>query len=58
MGLQTQSFQKIFNAFCKHLGVTRSQVKFQFDGEDLSENATPEDEDMETDDIIDTVIKK
>jgi hypothetical protein len=34
-----------------------SQVKFQFDGMFLNPNQTPEDLDMEDDDLIDTVLK-
>lgn len=55
---KTTSFKVVFDAFCKKTGLKRSQVKFQFDGEELNEDGTPEDEDMESDDIIDTLIKK
>lgn len=51
-------FQKLFDGYCKKLGIQPNTIKFVFDGETLDLDSTPEDEDMEDGDIIDVHTKK
>lgn len=53
---RTDTFQKLFDGFCSHTNLDPKTVKFIFDGEDLDLSSTPEDEDLEDDDLIDVKI--
>ena len=37
--------------------MSNNNVKFVFDGDVLNRNSTPEDHDMENDDLIDAIVK-
>lgn len=55
----TDSFQKLIHLVCNHNGGVDSQeCKFTFEGMALNPNSTPEDEDLEGDEMIDVSIDK
>eukprot|EP01087_Luapelamoeba_hula_P016877 TRINITY_DN5238_c0_g2_i1.p1 TRINITY_DN5238_c0_g2~~TRINITY_DN5238_c0_g2_i1.p1 ORF type:complete len:446 (-),score=90.72 TRINITY_DN5238_c0_g2_i1:58-1320(-) len=54
---KTDSFEKVVNAYSKKMGVAPSQVTLIFDGLPLPLKSTPEDHDMEDEDLIDARIK-
>ncbi len=46
-------FRKLQEAFCEKRGLSVASTKFLFDGLQLLPTQTPEDQDMEDEDIID-----
>jgi hypothetical protein len=55
--LPNEKFQKLMDWVCIHkYGVTKSDCKFIFDGAPLNPNYTPDDEDLEGDEVIDVKI--
>ncbi|KAJ9435502.1 Ubiquitin-like protein pmt3/smt3 [Diplonema papillatum] len=50
--------KKLMDAYCKKQGVSRSAVRFLFDGSPLDDSKTPDDLDMEDDDVIDAMIEQ
>jgi len=55
---RTDPMQKLFQAFCKKLELGNNRiVKFKFDGLEISGDKTPEDLEMEDDDLIDAIVK-
>lgn len=44
-------------AYCEYRKLPRSRIKFLFDGEDLKGGETPEQLDMEHEDVIDVRVK-
>jgi len=55
---KNEKFDKIFNGYCTKKSLEKAMIKFIFDGSTVSPNTTPQELDMETDDIIDVAIKK
>lgn len=53
---KTDTFQKLFDGFCKHTNLDPKTVSFIFDGDELDLTLTPEDEDLDDDDLIDVKI--
>eukprot|EP01114_Cavostelium_apophysatum_P013984 TRINITY_DN3502_c0_g1_i1.p1 TRINITY_DN3502_c0_g1~~TRINITY_DN3502_c0_g1_i1.p1 ORF type:complete len:376 (-),score=106.15 TRINITY_DN3502_c0_g1_i1:47-1174(-) len=54
---KTEKLSKVFQAYCRAQNVAENQIKFMFDGAVLNPNSTPEDLDMEDDDLIDAIFK-
>jgi len=54
----TEPFRKLFDKYCTHLKVSKTSVKFVFDGDELDLDETPETLDVEDDDIIDVEPRK
>mmetsp|Transcript_8389 Transcript_8389/g.11999 ORF Transcript_8389/g.11999 Transcript_8389/m.11999 type:complete len:420 (-) Transcript_8389:232-1491(-) len=52
----TERFQKIMDEFCGKNGVTLSDCKFTFDGDVLRPMNTPQQEDLEGDEIVDVMV--
>ena len=50
---QTDTLSKVMTAFAAVLEVPVSQLQFTFDGDPVSPDKTPNDLDMDNDDIID-----
>lgn len=50
------ALDKLMDAYCKKQGVSRSAVRFLFDGSPLDGGKTPDDFDMDQDDVIDAMI--
>lgn len=55
---KSEPLRKLFEGFCKERGVNLVTMKFMFDGEILDGESTPEDHDMDDDDLIDAIVKK
>jgi small ubiquitin-related modifier len=45
-------------AFCARKGLDEKTVRFVFDGQRLSEQSTPAEMDMQSDDVIDVVVEQ
>ena len=52
------ALKKLMDAYCKKQGVNRQSVRFLFDGAPLDESKTPDDLEMENDDVIDAMIEQ
>ena len=50
--------KKLMDAYCKKQGVSRPSVRFLFDGAPLNEVKTPDDLDIENEDVIDAMIEQ
>lgn len=50
--------KKLMDAYCKKQGVARHSVRFLYDGAHLDENKTPDDLEMEDDDVIDAMVEQ
>ncbi len=50
--------KKLMDAYCKKQGVQRSSVRFLFDGHQVDESKTPDELEMEDDDVIDAMIEQ
>ncbi|ESL08396.1 small ubiquitin protein [Trypanosoma rangeli SC58] len=50
--------KKLFDAYCKKQGISRSSVRFLFDGSPIDESKTPQDLGMEDDDVIDAMVEQ
>lgn len=50
---QSDPLQKAMNAFAEELSVPIAKLKFVFDGEQVEPSNTPQDLDMESDDVMD-----
>mmetsp|Transcript_27288 Transcript_27288/g.76187 ORF Transcript_27288/g.76187 Transcript_27288/m.76187 type:complete len:98 (+) Transcript_27288:93-386(+) len=48
--------QKLINSYCQRQGLRESDLKFLYDGERIHGNQTPQDLDMEDNDIIDAML--
>lgn len=55
--LKTDQLEKLMTAYCEYRKLPRSRIKFLFDGEDLKGGETPEQLDMEHEDVIDVQVK-
>lgn len=55
--LKTDPLEKLMTAYCEYRKLPRSRIKFLFDGEDLKGGETPEQLDMEHEDVIDVRVK-
>lgn len=55
--LKTDQLEKLMTAYCEYRKLPRSRIKFFFDGEDLKGGETPEQLDMEHEDVIDVQVK-
>ncbi len=49
---------KIFQAFSNKTNLNLKTLKFSFDGLGIEDSATPEDLELEDEDLIDVVVKK
>jgi len=54
---KTDSFQKLFVGFCSKSSLDLNTVKFMFDGIAINSQSTPNDLEMEDDDLIDAAVK-
>eukprot|EP00759_Apiculatamorpha_spiralis_P053853 PhF_6_TR6484/c0_g1_i1/m.9678/K12160/SUMO, SMT3; small ubiquitin-related modifier len=54
---QTQ-LKKLMEAYCKKQGISRTSVRFLYDGNPIEEEKTPEELGMEDDDVIDAMIEQ
>lgn len=54
---QTDPLEKLMVAYCEFRKLPRSRLKFSFDGDELKGGETPEQLDMENEDVIDVRIK-
>ena len=50
--------KKLMDAYCKKQGIQRSQVRFLYDGATINEEKTPDDLEMEDDDVIDAMVEQ
>ncbi|KAH9584164.1 Rad60/SUMO-like domain [Trypanosoma melophagium] len=50
--------KKLIDAYCKKQGISRSSVRFLFDGSPIDESKTPKDLGMEDDDVIDAMVEQ
>ncbi|KEG12684.1 small ubiquitin protein [Trypanosoma grayi] len=50
--------KKLIDAYCKKQGISRSSVRFLFDGSPIDESKTPADLGMEDDDVIDAMVEQ
>ena len=55
---RSTQLKKLMDAYCKKQGISRSSVRFLFDGAQLDENKTPDDVKMEDDDVIDAMVEQ
>eukprot|EP01133_Synstelium_polycarpum_P012353 gene12353-14487_t len=55
---KTDAFEKLVSGLGKKVTLPPGKVIFKFDGQTLNQQSTPEDEDMEDDDLIDANIPK
>lgn len=53
---QTDRLEKLMAAYCEFRNLPRSRLKFLFDGDELKGGETPEQLDMENEDVIDVRI--
>ena len=54
---QTDPLDKLMAAYCEFRKLPRSRLKFFFDGDELKGSETPEQLDMENEDVIDVRVK-
>jgi len=54
---KSSPFEKLYLFYCKKKGFQPDKVKFIFDGLPLNMRSTPDEEDMEDDDIIDVKVE-
>jgi len=54
---KTDPLEKLMAAYCEFRKLPRSRLKFSFDGDELKGGETPEQLDMENEDVIDVRIK-
>lgn len=52
----TMPLRKLFQAFCRQQGVSRSECIFYFDGDRLTDDWTAEHSGLESGDVIDCVV--
>jgi hypothetical protein len=50
--------RKLMDAYCKKQGIARTSVRFLYDGAPIDENKTPDDLEMEDDDVIDAMVEQ
>jgi small ubiquitin-related modifier len=50
--------KKLMEAYCKKQGIARGSVRFLYDGNPVDENKTPDDLDMDDDDVIDAMVEQ
>ncbi|XP_078393738.1 NFATC2-interacting protein-like, partial [Cetorhinus maximus] len=50
---KAESMKRLMDDYKKRMGLPRCQMTFHFDGTELSESSTPQENDMESDDVID-----
>mmetsp|Transcript_39707 Transcript_39707/g.61977 ORF Transcript_39707/g.61977 Transcript_39707/m.61977 type:complete len:105 (+) Transcript_39707:57-371(+) len=50
------NLKKLMDAYCSRQSLQADQIRFLFDGQRLRENQTPEELDMDDDDVIDAML--
>ncbi len=50
------ALKRLMEAYCQRQSLQMDQIRFLFDGTRLRENHTPEELDMEDDDVIDAML--
>jgi Ubiquitin-2 like Rad60 SUMO-like len=55
--LPSDPFSKLAAAFCRKNALAEADVELHFDGEALAGRSTPEDVDMDDEDVVDAVVK-
>ena len=50
--------KKLMDAYCKKNGQSRAQVRFLYDGKPLDDEKTPDDYEMDDDDVIDAMAEQ
>ena len=55
---RTTLMKKLMDAYCKKNGTTRQQVRFLYDGKPLEDEKTPDDYEMDDDDVIDAMVEQ
>ncbi|KCV71472.1 hypothetical protein H696_02418 [Fonticula alba] len=53
---RTMPLRKVIDAYCERMGIQKSGFRFCFDGERIHEDQTPEELDMQDDDIIEVML--
>ena len=54
--LQKETFDQLYTSFCELHGLPRTAVKLSLDGEALSLTATPDEEDLDSGDLIEAKV--
>lgn len=55
---KTTALRKLMDAYCKKQGIARNSVRFLYDGSPIDESKTPDDLEMEDDDVIDAMVEQ
>uniref|UniRef100_A0A7S1R119 Ubiquitin-like domain-containing protein n=1 Tax=Neobodo designis TaxID=312471 RepID=A0A7S1R119_NEODS len=50
--------RKLMDAYCKKQGIARTSVRFLYDGAPIDEHKTPDELEMEDDDVIDAMVEQ
>ncbi|GCC36452.1 hypothetical protein chiPu_0014946, partial [Chiloscyllium punctatum] len=53
---KTESLKRLMEDYKERMALQRCRLTFHFDGAELSESSTPQDNEMENDDVIDVWI--
>lgn len=54
----TTKFSKVFSAYANRKGVDQASIRFVFDGQHVAPEQTPEELDMEDEDVIDCMLQQ
>lgn len=55
---KTTPLSKLMTAYCSRQGVEITSIRFLFDGQRIMQENTPNDLDMENEDVIDAVLQQ
>ena len=55
---RTTLMKKLMDAYVKKNGMVRNQVRFLYDGKPLEDEKTPDDYEMDDDDVIDAMVEQ
>jgi small ubiquitin-related modifier len=50
--------RKLMDAYCKKQGIARTSVRFLYDGAPIDEHKSPDELEMEDDDVIDAMVEQ
>lgn len=50
--------EKVFEAYCKKMGLNINQIRFIFDGNKIGKQQTPEELELEDNDLIEVVVEQ
>lgn len=54
----TTPLKKLFDTYCKKNGVSRQSVRFLYDGAPVDESKTPQELDLQEEDVIDAMVEQ